>query len=674
MTTLNQYPYPVTVIENVFIPMPDGVRLAARIWLPEGAEVSPLPAILEYIPYRKRDMTRGRDANNHAYMAGHGYVCVRVDMRGSGDSEGVLKDEYTRQEQQDAVDVIAWIAEQSWCDGNVGMMGISWGGFNSLQVAAHNPPALKAIITACASDDLYSDNMHYMGGCLLGDNLSEATVMLAFNSLPPDPVIVGNRWRDMWHQRLEESGLWLQDWLSHQRRSEYWRASSVCENYSAVQCPVMTVGGWADGFTNAVFRLLHRLDVPRLGLIGPWGHKYPHNGIPGPAIGFLQEALRWWDHWLKGRDTGIMDEPMLRAWVQDSEPPHTSYQTRSGRWVAEDAWPSANVSETHLPLLYPGRLGVPGADPGQAEWLNVQSPLSLGMAAGKWCSYAATPDLPGDQREEDGGALVFDSLPLEEPLEILGVAWVDLELSSDKRTGMVAVRLSDVAPDGKATRVTYGLLNLTHRSSDEHPEYLKPGKPYTVRVYLNGIGQRFPKGNRLRVSISSSYWPLAWTPAEPATVSVNTGKSVLTLPVRQPPEKGPSPRFEEPEQAPDLEVSVLEPSDHNWRLVKDLATDTSTLEVINDQGRFRIEDTGTEIARSTREWYSFSEEDVHSARGETYTYRQLVRQDWNVSVVTRTVLTSDPRNFRVHAQLDGYEGDTRVYSQNWEYEIPRDYV
>jgi len=671
---IDQYPHPVKIIENIFIPMSDGVRLAARVWLPEGAEVSSLPAILEYIPYRKRDMTRGRDSNNHTYLAGHGYACVRVDMRGSGDSDGVLTDEYTQQEQQDAVEVIDWIAGQSWCDGNVGMMGISWGGFNSLQVAAHNPPALKAIITACSSDDLYSDNMHYMGGCLLGDNLSEATVMLAFNSLPPDPVIVGNRWRDMWHQRLEESGLWLESWLSHQKRSEYWQASSVCENYSAIKCPVMTVGGWADGFTNAVFRLLRRLDVPRLGLIGPWGHKYPHNGIPGPAIGFLQESLRWWDHWLKNLDTGVMDEPMLRAWVQDSEPPHTSYQTRSGRWVAEEAWPSDNITETHLPLLYPGRLGEPGADAGPDKWLSVQSPLSLGMAAGKWCSYAATPDLPGDQREEDGGALVFESLPLDEPLEILGVAWVDLELCSDKRTGMVAVRLSDVAPDGKATRVTYGLLNLTHRNSDKNPEYLEPGKPYTVRVYLNGIGQRFPRGNRLRVSVSSSYWPLAWTPPEAAMISVNPGNSYLTLPVRQPPSRGSEPRFEEPEQGPDLEVSVLEPSEHNWRLVKDLAVDTSTLEVINDQGRFRIEDTGTEVARSTREWYSFSEDEVHSARGETYTYRQLVRQDWNVSVITRTVLTSDAHNFQVHAQLDGYEGDTRVYSQNWAYDIPRDYV
>ena len=270
--------------ENVFIPLRDGQRVAARIWRPVG-EVGPLPAVLEYIPYRKRDLTRGRDAVNHPYLAAHGYVCVRVDLRGSGDSDGVLVDEYREQELQDAEDVIAWLADQQWCDGNVGMMGISWGGFNSLQVAARRPPALKAIVSASATEDLYVDNMHYMGGCLLGDNLSEATVMLAFNSLPPDPEIVGDAWRQMWLERLRGSGLWLDTWLSHQRRDEYWRPASVSEDYSAIQCPVLAVGGWADGYTNAIFRLLEHLEVPCHGLIGPWGHKYPHIGVPGPPIG-----------------------------------------------------------------------------------------------------------------------------------------------------------------------------------------------------------------------------------------------------------------------------------------------------------------------------------------------------------------------------------------------------
>jgi uncharacterized protein len=171
----------IVEIENVFITLSDGCRVAARIWMPKGAEAAPVPAILEYIPYRKRDGTRTRDEQQHAYVAGHGYACVRVDLRGSGDSEGVLTDEYLDQELTDAEDVISWIAAQPWCAGSVGMMGISWGGFNALQVAARQPPALRAVITVASTDDRYADDVHYMGGCMLGDNLSWASTMFAYN-------------------------------------------------------------------------------------------------------------------------------------------------------------------------------------------------------------------------------------------------------------------------------------------------------------------------------------------------------------------------------------------------------------------------------------------------------------------------------------------------------------
>ncbi|PMR76715.1 peptidase S15 [Billgrantia endophytica] len=663
--------------------MRDGAQLAARIWLPEKAESRPLPAIVEYIPYRKRDITRGRDASNHAYLAGHGYVCLRVDMRGSGDSDGVITDEYTQQEQEDGVDAIAWIARQSWCDGNVGMMGISWGGFNSLQVAAKQPPELRAIISLCSSDDLYADNMHYMGGCLLGDNLSEATVMFAFNTLPPDPQIVGDRWRDMWFDRMEGSGLWLEPWLENQRRNAYWSTSSVCEYYADVKCPVYAIGGWADGFTNTVLRLMQHLEVPRKGLIGPWGHKYPHQGLPGPAIGFLQEAVRWWDYWLKGQDNGIMEEPMLRAWQQDSVPPDTSYEERPGRWIGESGWPSQNVEAKRYPLgPYTIALGEGHGDAHRKQResqrdksLALQSPLSVGLFAGKWCSYAATPDLPGDQREEDGGALVFSSRELEEPLDIFGVASLDLELSADKPQGMIAVRLSDVAPDGKATRVTYGLLNLTHRDSDAHPEPLVPHQRYRIKVPLNGIAQRFPAGHQIRVSVSTSYWPLAWLPPEPVQVDIYPDTCSLTLPVRTPgDEDARLPAFEAPEEAPALAVTMIAPSEHNWLLHRDLAGKESVLEVVNDQGHFVIDDTGTEVRRSTREWYSTVNDDFTSARGETYTERVFKRDDWNVEVYTRTVLSCTEEHFHVHAQLDAYEDDYRVFSKNWKNVIPRDHL
>ena len=672
MKIVTDLPYKVKIIENVFIPMKDGKRLAARVWLPERAQVTPLPAILEYIPYRKRDMSRGRDTNNHDYLAGHGYVCVRVDIRGSGDSEGILTDEYTDLEIEDGIEVISWLTQQPWCDGNVGMMGISWGGFNSLQIAARNPPGLKAIMSACASDDTYSDNMHFMGGCLLGDNLSEATVMFAFNTLPPDPKIVGTRWRQMWHERLESGGLWLEPWLRNHTRSDYWRKSSVCERYESIQVPALIVGGWADGFTNAVFRLLDNLTVPRLGLIGPWGHKYSHQGIPGPPIGFLQELVRWWDYWLKNIDTGIMDEPMLRAWLQDSVPPHTSYDTRPGRWVGLPSWPSPEVKDTPLSLLDTKELEFTPEDSSEQTWFNLQSPLFVGVAAGKWCSYAAPPDLPGDQREEDGGALIFDTAPLTTDLEFLGCGWLDLEVISNRPTGMIAARISDVAPNGEATRITYGLLNLTHHESDEQPSHLCPGEPYRVRIQLNGFAQRFPVGHKLRLSLSSSYWPLAWVPYENPMLSIGIKKSCLHLPLLAA-GSGENVSFDEPEHAPDLEVEPIEPSHHNWRVIKELDLGTSTLEVTNDQGSFVIPEIGTKVTRSTNEWYSYRDNDVNSALGETQTRRALARDDWDVEILTRTILTADPEKFHVHAQLDAYEQDERIYSKNWSFSIQRDF-
>ncbi|WP_111641867.1 CocE/NonD family hydrolase [Marinimicrobium alkaliphilum] len=679
MRTVAACPYKVRIIENTFIRMDDGTLLAARIWLPEGADSVPVPAIMEYIPYRKRDITRARDAENFNYLAGHGYACVRIDMRGSGDSEGLLLDEYTQIEQLDAVKAIAWIAEQAWCDGKVGMMGISWGGFNSLQVAARGPPALTAIISACASDDLYDNNMHYMGGCLLGDNLSEATVMFGFNSLPPDPAVVGDKWRAMWLERLQENDPWIMKWLAHQHRNAYWSTASVCENFSAIQCPVYAIGGWADGFTNAVFRLLEHLEAPCKGLIGPWGHLYPHKGIPGPAIGFLQEALRWWDYWLKGIETGIMDEPALRAWSQDSVPPYFAYEERPGRWISEPGWPSSNITDKRCPLTR-GHIRLPsdGEAPERErrgfDEQVVQSPLGVGLSAGKWCSYAAAPDLPGDQREDDGGSMVFSSDPLEQVVEIAGRPVLELELSVDKPQAMVAVRLSDVRPSGKSTRITYGLLNLTHRDGSADPQPLEPHRRYRVEIPLNGIAQRLPVGNVIRVSVSTSYWPVAWTPPAPVRLTVYPAQSTLVLPLREPrPEDDALRPFDEPVIGQPLEIISTAPGEHNWVVHKDMARNTSTLIVTNNQGSRLIPETDTELSRYTREWYSFREDDFTSVRGETHTQWALKRaQEWNVEVETRTILTCTETEFHVHARLDAYEGDHRIFSKNWEQTLPRD--
>ena len=673
MRTVTEFPNGVRDIEHTWIEMADGTRLAARIWLPEDATRHPVPAILEYIPYRKRDSIRLRDETMHPYFAGHGYAAVRVDLRGSGDSEGVLRDEYLEQELDDGVAVIEWIAAQDWCDGSVGMIGISWGGFNGLQIAALQPEALKAVVSVASSDDRYADDVHHMRGCLLGDNLSWASTMFAYNSLPPDPATVGTRWRDMWLQRLEYSGLWLDEWMRHQHRDAYWRHGSICEDYAAVRCPVMLVSGWADGYSNAVFRMLANLQAPRLGLVGPWSHKYPHIGIPGPAIGFLQEALRWWDHWLKGIDNDVMDAPMLRAWLQESVPPTTRYQERPGRWVGEQSWPSPRIQPLTLRLAPHRLLGADAEAPQTSQYLH--SPLGLGLFAGKWCSYAAAPDLPHDQRQEDGGALTYDTAPLAEPLEILGRPTLTLELSADRPVAMVAVRLSDIAPDNKATRVTFGLLNLTHRESSSAPTPLEPGKRYRVEVALNEIGYAFPRGHRVRIAVSTSYWPMAWPAPESVGLTLYPGSSLLSLPMRPPAADDAELRpFEPAEGAAPSASRMLTPGQHTWRVIRDLETDVSTLEVINDNGTRHLAGPALTDSVKALEWYSYRGDEFDSPRGETLWERALARGDWSVHTRTRTVLTCDSECFYLRAELDAWEGDQRVYSRNWDSRIRRNLV
>ncbi len=670
----DRLPFPVEVTEHLWIPMPDGTHLAARLWRPAGSDNAPVPAILEYLPYRKRDLTRPRDAVVHTYLAGHGYACLRVDLRGSGDSEGLLVDQYRRQEQEDGVAVIRWLAAQPWCDGNVGMMGISWGGFNALQIAACRPPALKAVITVCSTDDLYVDNMHYMGGCLLSDNLSEATTMFAVCNTPPDPALVGDRWRDLWLERLEGSGVWLDTWLKHQYRDDYWHHGSVCEDYAAITCPVMAVGGWADGYTNAVFRLLEHLDVPRLALVGPWGHRYPHMGVPGPAIGFLQEAVRWWDRWLKDRDTGIMDEPRLRAWIQHSAPPSSYYLERPGHWVGERRWPSSNVVRLECPLTR-GGIDIGGRSDSAAHHSAppavVRSPLSVGLFAGKWCSYSAAPDLPYDQREEDGGALVFQSEPLADSICILGAPELVLQLEADRPVAMVAVRLSDVSPDGPATRISYGLMNLTHRDGHAAPKPLVPGRSYSVTVKLNHIGQRLPAGHALRVSISTSYWALVWPPPEPVRLRVHPSGSTLLLPLRRPQSEDRTIALPPPEGAPGTPVTRIEAPHHNWLVHRDLAANRSVLEVIKDEGRYRLDDIDLEVEDRTWDWYTCTGDDVASVRGETRTLRTFSRGDWSARTATRMILTADRERFYIEAELDGWEGERRIFSRNFATDVPR---
>ena len=463
MQTRTEYPRQVRTVKSFWIALPDGCRLAARMWLPEDAEEAPVPAVLDAVPYRKGDGTEARDATQYPYIAGYGYACVRIDLRGSGDSEGVIEDEYTEQEQDDVEAVIAWLAAQPWCDGAVGMIGVSWGGFSALQAAARNPPALRGIVAIHSSDDRYADDVHYIGGCVLAsDMLHWSACMSAYTAQPPDPAVVGDGWRAAWHERLESMEPWVATWLAHQRRDDYWRQGSACEHYADIACPVFAVGGWVDGYRDSVLRLVENVRGPVRGLIGPWGHSWPERGAPGPPIGFLQEVVRFFDCALKGVANGFLDEPRLVSWMQERIGPVTSCAERPGRWVADPAWPSPNV-ETRV-------LGLGGAA------RSLRGLQLTGLEGGVWCGDGGPADLPGDQRTEDGVSLCWDFDPLDERIELLGHATAVLELEADRPSALVVARLCDVAPDGSSSLIARGLLNLTHREGHDRVVPLVPGE------------------------------------------------------------------------------------------------------------------------------------------------------------------------------------------------------
>ncbi|EYD76676.1 hypothetical protein Rumeso_01634 [Rubellimicrobium mesophilum DSM 19309] len=660
------------VIEHVWIPMRDGCRLSARLWLPEGLAGRPAPAVLEYIPYRKRDGTRGRDEPMHGFFAANGYAAIRVDMRGSGESEGLMADEYLAQEQEDALDVIAWIAAQPWCSGSVGMMGKSWGGFNSLQVAARRPPALKAIITVYSTDDRFRDDIHFMGGCLLNDNLWWGSIMLAYQARPQDPAVAGEGWREAWLDRLDALPFFPATWASHQSYDDYWRHGSVQEDWSAIRCPVLAVGGWADTYTNAVPRLLANLQVPRRGIIGPWGHIYPQDGVPGPAIGFLQEALRWWDHWLKGLDTGVMEEPMLRAYVNDAVVPDGSRLHQPGRWVGEPDWPSPRISLRELHLTAASVLS-PEADPAPGA-RTIRSPLWHGMAAGEWMATGCPGEMPTDQRLDDGGALVFETAPLEVPLEILGAPELELLLESDAPVAQVAVRLCDVLPSGEVLRVSYQVLNLTHRNGHASPEPLVPGQAETVRITLNACGHRFAPGHRVRLSVATSYWPLVWPAPSAATLTLDTAGCVLRLPCR---EGGDAIEpFAPALHGTDAPTTQVDPGRvARWSRIDHLTGECTYVTEgeggLFGEGVLRFDEIDTTLSHSLRRELTVRPDDPLSACYVLTQAYDMGREGWRIRIETTTRMISSAETFRIGGEMAVHENGTRVWTRNWDEEIPR---
>ncbi len=666
----------MTVIMQVRIPMQDGVRLAATLYLPPDADETPVPAVLEYLPYRKDDSV-GRNLELNSYLTRRGIAGARVDIRGTGNSEGELPDgEYTEQEQRDAESVIAWLAGQPWCTGSVGMWGISWGGFNSIQIAMRQPPppALKAIIAVEASDDMFHDDVHYIDGLL---HLDEYSVMIdQLNMLPPSPQYPLDE--DMLARRFDADP-WLLTWLGQQQDGPYWLRNTLRTDYSRLTIPAFLITGWWDGYRDSVFRMTQNCHAPVRALIGPWNHTWPHDAMPGPAVEWRAHAVRWWEHWLKGIDTGLLDEPMADVYVQTWRPPDPDLTELPGHWRSEDALPPAR---TRHEVLYcgPDRTLSPGPGPEDSEKLRYVP--SAGIEAGHWWG-----ELTVDQRGADAYSLVWDSAPLEQDTEILGFCRVEIHGSADVSPLNWFARVSDVAPDGTTTLVAgsgrpdradplrdpaepvpasafgTGQAPLGDAGSEPRPDWLP--------LQLHACSWVFPRGHRIRLAISNAMWPMIWPTPHPATATVRLGATGtrLVLPV-VPAADRPVPAFGEPEPGEELDGvrSWGDVLPVRWTLVRD------------DQGVAAISWRGT--AGSEYPWGRVVDEEylryeVHddrpaeaSARGEARTEVHL--PDRLLIFSSALDLDGDAESLRYRFRRELRRDGVLIRERSWERRFRRD--
>lgn len=656
--------YPIVRERNLHIPMPDGVTLAADLFRPDVP--GQFPVVIEYLPYRKNDTT-WQGWFGHRYLAERGYVSVRIDVRGTGDSEGNALDEYCPQEQLDGVEAIAWLAAQPWSNGNVGMFGTSYGGFNSLQVAMHRPPALKAICPMYFTDNRYTDDCHYKGGQLqmLYDVGTYGLSMVGRNMLPPRPDLVGERWSEIWEEHIQNEP-WLLRWLAHPTLDEQWRQGSLCENYAAIECATYLIGGWRDGYTNCNLRAFANLQCPKKLMIGPWLHVQPHLGKPGPRIDHFREMTRFYDYWLKGIDNGIMDEPPIAIYVQQYDRPTASRPLTSGFWRSESAFPPARAREETL-FLAPDTLQSSG--PEDASVTELEYHPSVGITFGMF-SAGSPHVLPDDQRAEEAFSAVFTGPVLSESLEILGQPRLTLWVDSGAEAITFATRLCDVAPDGSSALVTKGILNATHRESHTDPTPLVPGERYELTIDLDATSWQFLPGHRPRLSISNADFPNAWPAPTLAASHLHLGgdhPSRLTLPVLpEPAEPLPAPNFA-PSPFSLEDEADLEP--RPWLVTRDLMRGRTELTI--EGSSISEPDPGYVMETSSLATASVDERNPANAwmRGH-----QIDRYRWpgqTIAMERRGQITSTESAFNVTLHVAITIDDLPHVERRWVASFPR---
>ena len=579
-----------------------------------------------------------------------------------------MVDEYLEDELDAGKEVIEWIASQPWCNGAVGMIGISWGGFNGLQIAMRHPSVLKAVVTVCSTDDRYRRETHYIGGCLLNDNFNWGAQMTAFSCRPPDPAVRAD-WREVWLDRMQRLPFLTSTWLRHQRHGAYWKHGSVCENWSAIQCPVLAVGGWADSYSDTPAILVEHLTSPVKALVGPWEHRYPNIAKIGPRADFHGEVIRWFDRWLKGERNEVEQLPAYRAYIQEHGSPSPKLTERPGRWVGEAQWPAATPV---IMQLTPGNLEmyVESAAKPVAVNVTVCSAQDIGDAAGNYCpGMRVENELADEQRRDDKKSVCFDTAPLAEPLEILGAPEVEIEFTCDRPQAMLVFRLCDVAPNGSSARVSFIAQNLTHHAGPERPAELCCERRYRMRIPLRHCGHHFAAGHRLRLAVSTAYWPTVWPSPVKAAVTLHLENCRLTLPQRI------AMRDKIPMPIPTVGMPTFErlratdsKTEH-----KTLADGVRQSTFIDDLGEMRNPHNGMETGATVRQMFSIHPDNPLSARVETTWICTHRRGDWRVRVCSENVMTANEYEFNLFRKISAYEGDNVLMLEKiWDETVPRD--
>jgi hypothetical protein len=652
--------YTVHLVQQ-WIPMSDGTRLSATLYMPENAKADEkFPALLEYLPYRKDDSTAGRDYPVHSWFAARGYVSVRVDIRGFGASEGVPTNrEYSEQEQLDGEQVIAWLASQPWSSGKVGMFGISWGGFNSIQMAMRHPPALKAIIAVDATEELFHDDIHYIDGMMHFDeyelNMDLAPSMPGAPDYSLDEKTLGPRF---------ESEPWSLQYFKHQRDGQFWHAP--VRPLSEIKIPCFLIGGLLDGYRDSIPRMFEQVKAPLKAIIGPWNHTFPNDAEPGPQIEWRDQALRWWDQWLKGRNTGIMEEPPLAIYMQDWHAPDPKLKNVPGHWRGEIGWPPRNSLNSTL-YLYDAH--ILSTDPAKPAVHQLRYVPSIGVEAGFWWG-----ELLSDQRPVDAFSLTYDSAVLKTEFTMLGRPHALLRASSSAPLADWFVRLSDVAPDGTVTLVSGAGLNGAQRESASDPKDLAPNQTYPLDIEMHLASWTFAKGHKIRLAVSNALWPMVWPTPYAMTTSLQLGGengSRLVLPLVAP-SLYAEPQFSPPlpsEQSPDIQ-SLGFPWPGEWKTERDEVNAKTKVMWSGKSEEKYPWGNETDLERIT-----YLADDNHpemsSAEGECEITIALKSQTllWKGHLT----LSSDGHNFYYKYTRQLLKDGQSLKQKTWEETIPRDH-